>query len=95
MAEYMRLPANSILHKVPKELPLEKALLSNPTPAASIAWTVRRSAVRTLVVLSGAAHAGLGMVTYARSRNPKLLIVLDYEGRAPRTGQGVRRGPLL
>lgn len=32
-----------------------------------------------MVVISGAGTLGLGMITYARMKNPKLLIVLDMQ----------------
>ncbi len=77
MAEYVRLPKGSIIHQVPKDLALEKALLIEPYACSK--HCVDRADIHSedIVVLSGAGTLGLGMVTYARHRNPKLLIVLD------------------
>jgi threonine dehydrogenase-like Zn-dependent dehydrogenase len=76
-AEYMRYPKESINHHVPKELPLEKAILVEPF--ACSAWCVKRANIQLddFVVLAGAGTLGLGMVGCARLRNPKTLVVLD------------------
>ena len=79
MAEYMRLPANAVIHKVPQDLPLEKALLIEPYSCAKHCVDRANIGTEDVVVLSGAGTLGLGMVTYARQRNPKLLIVLDMK----------------
>ncbi|MCI8598116.1 MAG: alcohol dehydrogenase catalytic domain-containing protein [Lachnospiraceae bacterium] len=77
MAEYIRLPKNSRVHHVPQDLPLDKALLIEPYACAK--HCVDRADIKgeDVVVLSGAGTLGLGMVSYARTRNPKTLIVLD------------------
>lgn len=77
MAEYMRLPKNSVIHKVPADMPLEKALLIEPYSCSKHCVDRAQIGSEDVVVLSGAGTLGLGMVTYARSRNPKKLIVLD------------------
>lgn len=80
MAEYVRIPVkNSVIHKVPKEIPLESALLIEPYACSK--HCVDRAQIQSedIVVLSGAGTLGLGMVTYARMRNPKKLIVLDMK----------------
>ncbi len=79
MAEYMRLPANAVIHKVPQGLSLEKALLIEPYSCAKHCVDRANIGTEDVVVLSGAGTLGLGMVTYARQRNPKLLIVLDLK----------------
>lgn len=78
MAEYVRIPAKySVIHKVPKSLTLEQALCIEPYACSK--HCVDRAQIQSedIVVLSGAGTLGLGMVTYARMRNPKKLIVLD------------------
>jgi len=77
MAEYIKLPKGSIFHQVPKELPLEQALLIEPYACSKHCVDRARIESEDIVVLSGAGTLGLGMVTYARMRNPKKLIVLD------------------
>ena len=50
MAEYVRYPKTAVLHRVPEDMPLDKALLIEPyarSPAPSTAWTGLRSPTRT------------------------------------------------
>ena len=77
MAEYVRLPKGSVIHQVPKDMPLSQALLIEPYACSK--HCVDRADIQSedVVVLSGSGTLGLGMVAYARLRNPKLLIVLD------------------
>lgn len=77
MAEYVRLPKGSVVHQVPQDMPLEQALLIEPYACSK--HCVDRAQIQSedIVVLSGAGTLGLGMVTYARMRNPSKLIVLD------------------
>lgn len=79
MAEYVRLPKGSVIHQVPKDMPLEQALLIEPYSCSK--HCVDRADIQSedIVVLSGSGTLGLGMVTYARRRNPKMLIVLDLQ----------------
>jgi L-iditol 2-dehydrogenase len=77
MAEYVRYTKNAVIHKVPKSLALEPALLIEPYGCSKHA--VDRAAIgcEDVVVLSGAGTLGLGMITYARMKNPAKLVVLD------------------
>ena len=77
MAEYVKLPKGSVIHQVPKDMPVQDALLIEPYSCSK--HCVDRAAIECedIVVLSGAGTLGLGMVTYAKMRSPKLLIVLD------------------
>lgn len=77
MAEYVRYPKTSVIHKIPKDMPLEQALLIEPYACSKHA--VDRAQIRNedVVVIAGAGTLGLGMVTYARMQNPSKLIVLD------------------
>ena len=78
MAEYVRLPMKRArVHKVPKELPMSAALLIEPFSCAKHCVDRAQIGSEDIVVLSGAGTLGLGMCTYARSRNPYKLIVLD------------------
>jgi L-iditol 2-dehydrogenase len=79
MAEYVRYTKNAIVHKVPKNLPLENALLIEPYACSKHA--VDRAAIQCtdVVVISGAGTLGLGMVTYAALKNAKALISLDMD----------------
>lgn len=79
MAEYVRYPKTSVISKVPEDMPLEKALLIEPYGCSKHA--VDRADIHSedVVVISGAGTLGLGMITYARMKNPTLLIVLDMQ----------------
>lgn len=79
MAEYVRYPKTAVLHKVPEEMSLEKALLIEPFACSK--HCVDRAQIKSddVVVISGAGTLGLGMITYARRMNPEKLIVLDMK----------------
>lgn len=79
MAEYVRYPKTAVLHKVPKAMPLETALLIEPFACSK--HCVDRAQIKSedVVVISGAGTLGLGMITYASRLNPEKLIVLDMK----------------
>ena len=79
MAEYVRYPKTAVLHKVPKDMPLERALLIEPFSCSK--HCVDRAQIKSddVVVISGAGTLGLGMITYASRLNPEKLIVLDMK----------------
>lgn len=82
MAEYVRYPKTAVISRVPDDMPLEQALLIEPYGCSKHA--VDRAQIQTddVVVISGAGTLGLGMVAYARLKNPAKLISLDMqEGR--------------
>lgn len=82
MAEYVRLPKGSVISKVPKDMPLEQALLIEPYGCAKHCIDRAQIGCDDVVVISGAGPLGLGMMTYARMKNPALLIALDMiDGR--------------
>lgn len=77
MAEYVRLPKKAVIHKVPLEMRLDDALLIEPYACSKHCVDRAKIEVEDIVVISGAGTLGLGMVTYAKLRSPKKLIVLD------------------
>jgi L-iditol 2-dehydrogenase len=77
MAEYVRLPKNSLVHKVPKEMPLKDALLIEPYSCSKHCVDRAQINCDDIVVIAGAGALGLGMVTYARMKNPAKLVSLD------------------
>ncbi len=79
MAEYVRYPKNAVLHRVPEDMPLEKALLIEPYSCSKHAVDRAAITIEDVVVISGAGTLGLGMVTYAKKMNPARLIVLDMK----------------
>lgn len=68
MAEYVRLPKGSVISKVPKELPLEKALLIEPYGCSKHCIDRAQIGCEDVVVIAGAGTLGLGMITYARMK---------------------------
>lgn len=79
MAEYVRFPKNSVISRVPEDMPVEQALLIEPYGCSKHAVDRAGITNEDVVVISGAGTLGLGMITYARMKNPKLLIVLDMQ----------------
>ncbi|MDR2617845.1 MAG: alcohol dehydrogenase catalytic domain-containing protein [Treponema sp.] len=79
MAEYVRLPKNSVISRVPKDLPLKPALLIEPYGCSKHCVDRAQIGCEDIVVISGAGTLGLGMVTYARMKNPAKLISLDMQ----------------
>ncbi|MDR1950052.1 MAG: alcohol dehydrogenase catalytic domain-containing protein [Spirochaetaceae bacterium] len=77
MAEYMRYPHEGRKHKIPREMPLEQALLIEPFGCSKHCVDRAEISNEDFVVLSGAGTLGLGMVGAIRKRNPAVLVVLD------------------
>lgn len=79
MAEYVKLGKTARVHKVPATMAFDKAILIEPYGCSK--HCIDRADIQSddVVVLSGAGTLGLGMVTYAKRKNPKLLIVLDMK----------------
>ncbi len=77
MAEYVRYPKTAVVSRVPEEMKLEQALLIEPYSCSKHAVDRARITNEDVVVISGAGTLGLGMVTYARMKNPAKLIALD------------------
>ncbi len=77
MAEYAILPKRSINYVIPKDLPIEKAVLIEPFACSLHGVEQGRIQVDDVVVLAGAGTLGLGMIGAIKKRNPKKFIVLD------------------
>lgn len=77
MAEYMRIPWNAVVHKIPESLSLEDAAIIEPL-SCSI-HTVNRGDIQLddVVVIAGAGPLGLMMTQVARLKTPKKLVVID------------------
>lgn len=76
-AEYMKFHKRGINHKIPKELPLEKALLIEPYACSMHAVERGKIKHNDVVVISGLGAIGQGMVSVAANLSPRLLIGLD------------------
>jgi len=80
MAEYVRIKTkHAKIHLVPERMPLTDALLIEPYGCSKHCVDRAQIGSEDIVVISGAGTLGLGMITYARSRNPRKLIVLDMK----------------
>ena len=77
MAEFMRFPANALVHKIPPNMSVEDASIIEPL-ACGI-HTVNRAEVQLddVVVIAGAGPLGLMMAQVAALKTPKKLIVID------------------
>ncbi|CDZ23177.1 alcohol dehydrogenase GroES domain-containing protein [[Clostridium] cellulosi] len=76
MAEYMRLPKNAVVHKVPKDLALEKALLIEPYSCAKHCVDRADIGAEDVVVISGAARSDLAWLHTPASATPSFLLRL-------------------
>ena len=78
MAEYVRIQTkHAKIHRVPDAMALTDALLIEPYGCSKHCVDRAQIGSEDVVVISGAGTLGLGMITYARMRNPKTLVVLD------------------
>ncbi len=97
-AEYMKFHKRGRNHRLPKDLPLEKALLTEPYACSMHA--VERGKIRhqDVVVISGLGCIGLGMVSVAARLAPRLIIGLDLREKrlekAKRFGADLVLNPL-
>ncbi len=77
MAEYMKFPARSIVHQVPRRIPPRKAALIEPLACAIHAVERGEIKLGDVVVIAGCGTLGLSMVAAARLKNPGRLIAMD------------------
>ena len=77
MAEFMLFPTRALNHKVPATLPLEKAALIEPLACSLHAVERAQIQFGDVCVIAGAGTLGLGMVAFARLKNPGTLVVID------------------
>ena len=77
MAEYMRLPREALVYRIPKDIPMEAAVLVEPYACAKHCIDRAQIGNEDVVVIAGVGCLGIGMLGAAKLRNPKKLIVLD------------------
>ena len=77
MADFMRLPPTSRVHKIPASISLADAAIIEPLSCAI--HTVNRGDIQLddVVVIAGAGPLGLMMVQVAHLKTPKKLVVID------------------
>lgn len=81
MAEYMVFPKEAINHKLPDEIPMEKAVLIEPYACSLHAVKRAQIELGDVVVLSGAGTLGLGMIGAIKKSGPAKLVVLDLNNK--------------
>lgn len=77
MAEYMKFPAQSLVHKVPSDMPITDAAMIEPLSCSIHAVQRGNIEFGDVVVIAGAGTLGLGMVGAAKLKNPSILISID------------------
>jgi L-iditol 2-dehydrogenase len=77
MADYMRLSARSVVHRIPESVSFEDAAIVEPLSCAVHA--VERGEIQfdDVVVIAGAGTLGLLMAQVAKLKTPKMLVVID------------------
>ena len=77
MSEYMKLPANALVHRIPASIAVDDAAVIEPLACAI--HTVNRGDIQLddIVVIAGAGTLGLLMVQVAHLKTPKKLVVID------------------
>lgn len=77
MADFMKIPHNAIVHKIPDGISLEDAAIIEPLACAI--HTVNRGDIQLddVVVIAGAGPLGLMMTQVAYLKTPKKLVVID------------------
>jgi erythritol/L-threitol dehydrogenase len=77
MADFMRIPSNALIHKIPDEMAFEDAAIIEPLACAI--HTVDRADIRLddVVVIAGQGPLGLMMTQVAALKTPKKLVVID------------------
>jgi erythritol/L-threitol dehydrogenase len=77
MAQYMRIPATAIVHRIPADMPLEDAAIIEPLACAIHAVSRGDIQLDDVVVIAGAGPIGLMMVQVAKLKTPRKLVVID------------------
>lgn len=77
MADYMRIPRNARVHRIPEGIASDDAAIIEPLACAI--HTVNRADIQLddVVVIAGAGPIGLMMVQVARLKTPRALVVVD------------------
>jgi L-iditol 2-dehydrogenase len=81
-AEYLRIPAGAIVHRVPSDLPAQEAALVEPLSCSAHGIELADIGLGDTVVIAGLGAIGMGMLQVARLKTPRLLIGLDVDDGA-------------
>ncbi len=77
MAEFMKFPAQSLVHKVPSDMTKTDAAMIEPLACSIHAVQRGNIELGDVVVVAGAGTLGLGMIGAAKLKNPGILIAID------------------
>lgn len=77
MAEFMRLSARAVIHKIPDTVSFDDAAVIEPLSCSIHAVNRGDIQFSDVVVIAGAGPLGLFMVQAARLKTPKTLVVID------------------
>ena len=78
-ADYMRIPAGAITHKVPAHFAPEQGALIEPLACAVHAVSLAQIQFGDVVVVSGLGAIGMGALQAAKLKSPGLLVGLDVD----------------
>ncbi len=78
-AEYMRLPSNARIYKVPQHIPLIEAAMAEPVSCSAYAVEKAGVGLDDAVVIAGLGPIGLSALQIARLKHPRMLIALDTQ----------------
>jgi len=78
-AEYMRIPAGAIVHRVPDELLPEQGALIEPLSCSVHALNLAQIQLADVVVVAGLGAIGMGVLQVARLKTPRMLVGLDVD----------------
>ncbi|WP_199138166.1 alcohol dehydrogenase catalytic domain-containing protein [Delftia sp. ASV31] len=97
MAEYMRLSARAVVHRIPESVAFEDAAITEPLSCAIHAVNRGDIQLDDVVVIAGAGTLGLLMAQVARLKTPRRLVVMDLSDQrlalARRCGADVTINP--
>ncbi len=88
-AEYMILPEKALIHKVPGDIPLEKATLIEPLACSLHAIDRSRLEPDDVVVLAGCGPLGLGMLAWMKAKYHVKVIALDMRAHRLQTARSL------
>ena len=78
-AEYMRIPAGAIVHRVPDDLTPEQGAIIEPLACSVHAVNLAKIQLADIVVVSGLGAIGMGILQVARLKTPGMLVGLDVD----------------
>jgi len=78
-AEYMRVPAGALLHRIPQDFAPEQGALIEPVACSVHAVSLARIQFADVVVVAGLGAIGMGILQVGRLKTPRILVGLDID----------------